>query len=302
MKLMLAVLTRERPRSLARCLASIAADRPPPEAEVDVLVVDNGSPPPILIENQALVATSVGPFPARLVVEDVPGIPAARNRALDEATRAGVDAILFLDDDQAVEPGWLRAMVAAWREEQVDIVKSAVHWEFEPPARFTRFFEQDDDRPRRAPMGFQIATNGVLIDRRIWSDLGIRFDARLAYSGGTDVLFFRDALAEGARAIRIRDAVAIEYCPAAKQTPAWLLRRAWRVGAFDALVRLKPYSRGGYFVRGLGAAMLRSLFVVVFLWSPSRSFDQVMRLAKAIGRMAGALGVRPDEYRRVIGD
>ena len=45
------------------------------------------------------------------VVEPRPGIAAVRNRALAECESAAADVLLFIDDDETPEPGWLRAMI-----------------------------------------------------------------------------------------------------------------------------------------------------------------------------------------------
>jgi hypothetical protein len=184
----------------------------------------------------------------------------------------------------------------------VDIVKPLVRWAFDPPGRLTQHFRaRDPAGPARSPATYHIATNGVLVARRVWTELGVRFDPRLAHSGGEDSLFFRDALARGARAIITRETYAIEHCPAEKQTRRWLLRRAWRVGAVDALHQFKPYTRTGYVLRGLAGVSAHGALATVLLWSPERAFAHILRATKAAGRVAGALGRRPREYRHVIG-
>ena len=45
------------------------------------------------------------------VVEPRPGIAAVRNRALAECESAAAGVLLFIDDDETPEPGWLRAMI-----------------------------------------------------------------------------------------------------------------------------------------------------------------------------------------------
>lgn len=302
-KLLVAILTRDRPQMVQRCLASVAALKPPAGVDdVRVLVVDNGSAPATLTANRRTVGDAVGPFSARLIVEPRPGIPTARNRALEEATTMAAAALVFLDDDQTVPADWLATLVEAWREEGVDVVKPLVRWEFDPPRRLTEHFRaRDPCGPRRAPATYQMATNGVLVGRRVWAELGVRFDEGLTYTGGSDTAFFRDALALGASALLTRETSATEHCPAEKQRRRWLLRRAWRVGAVDALQRFKPYSRAGYALRGLAGASGHAVLATAFLWSPERAFAHLLRTTKAAGRVAGAFGIQPDEYRRILG-
>lgn len=302
LKVVVAILTRDRPQMLRRCLASVAASEAPIDADVHVLVVDNGSASVVSDANRRTVGAAVGPFPAGVVVDSRPGIPAARNRALAEAEQMRAAAVVFLDDDQTVPRDWVATLIAVWREEHVDVVKSLVRWAFDSPARLTEHFRaRDPCGPRRAPATYQMATNGVLVGRRVWAELGVRFDEGLTYTGGSDTAFFRDALALGASALLTRETSATEHCPAEKQTRRWLLRRAWRVGAVDALQRFKPYSRAGYALRGLAGASGHAVLATAFLWSPERAFAHLLRTTKAAGRVAGAFGIRPDEYRRILG-
>jgi cellulose synthase/poly-beta-1,6-N-acetylglucosamine synthase-like glycosyltransferase len=64
-----------------------------------------------------VVASGVDPSPyartgVEVVHEPVPGLSAARNRALAACPEDGV--VAYLDDDAEVDPGWLEAMTAAW--------------------------------------------------------------------------------------------------------------------------------------------------------------------------------------------
>ena len=95
------VVTKDRPEMLAGLLASLLGQSLEPD---EVLVVDNNSTRsylPVFEEYR-------GRLPLRTVVERVPGIPAARNRGIAEATG---DLVLFIDDDCRAEPGWVERMV-----------------------------------------------------------------------------------------------------------------------------------------------------------------------------------------------
>lgn len=95
------VVTKDRPRELARLLASLVAQTVRPD---EVLVVDNGSGPEVAAAAAAFEAS----LPLRLVVEPEPGIPAARNRGIHEARG---DLVLFTDDDCEADPRWVERLV-----------------------------------------------------------------------------------------------------------------------------------------------------------------------------------------------
>lgn len=110
-----AVCTRERPRSLQRCLAALTRlDYP----DYEIVVVDNASRD----EATRAVTASHGPI-CRYVREDTPGLDWARNRAVAEARH---DLIAFCDDDAHASPGWLAAIADTFADPQVAAVTGLV--------------------------------------------------------------------------------------------------------------------------------------------------------------------------------
>ena len=97
------IATRDRTGPLARCLASIAALD---HDAVEVIVVDNA---PATAATRDMIARE---HPGvRYLREDRPGLAAAHNRGLAEAT-GGV--VAFTDDDVTVDPRWLGEIAAAF--------------------------------------------------------------------------------------------------------------------------------------------------------------------------------------------
>ncbi|HEY7504262.1 MAG TPA: glycosyltransferase [Gemmatimonadales bacterium] len=102
-----AVCTRDRPDDLATCLDSLERVEYP---GLEVLVVDNA---PSSEASRVLVEGRSGRV--RYVREPRPGLDWARNRAIAES---GGDVIAFTDDDVSVDPGWVRALVAAFGSDE----------------------------------------------------------------------------------------------------------------------------------------------------------------------------------------
>ena len=97
------VCTRDRPRSLARCLRALAQVT---YASFEVVVVDNA---PSTRETLAVVQELSGVDPrVRYVRERRPGLSRARNRGLREARG---ELVAFTDDDVVVDAGWLDGML-----------------------------------------------------------------------------------------------------------------------------------------------------------------------------------------------
>jgi glycosyltransferase involved in cell wall biosynthesis len=95
------VVTKDRPHLIGELLEALAAQTLAPD---EIVIVDN---------NSRLSYTDVFDayrtrLPLRIFVEMTPGIPAARNRGIQEARN---EIILFIDDDCVPQPRWLEKMV-----------------------------------------------------------------------------------------------------------------------------------------------------------------------------------------------
>lgn len=100
-----AICTRDRTDQLRRALRSLAVRAGEP---AEILVVDNAPGGPA---TKTLVRDE---FPVvRYVMEPIPGLDFARNRALRETSR---EIVAFMDDDVVAGPGWAGAIQAVFRE------------------------------------------------------------------------------------------------------------------------------------------------------------------------------------------
>ena len=98
--LTVAVCTRNRPELLRRCLVALTS-RCGHDRRIDFLVVDNA--PPDESTREAVQAFSG----IRYVVEPVPGLDFARNRALAATDRAW---LAYVDDDAVIDQGWFTSL------------------------------------------------------------------------------------------------------------------------------------------------------------------------------------------------
>ena len=134
-----AVCTRDRPEDLCRCLTAL---RSMPDDGQEILVIDNC---PRTDQSERVVSHFPG---VRYVIERTPGVSAARNRALREATHG---IVAFSDDDAAPSRGWLRALLRAFKEPSVmcvtgltlplELETSAQNW-FERHTPFGRGYKR----------------------------------------------------------------------------------------------------------------------------------------------------------------
>ena len=235
-ELVVAIPTFRRPGALATALSAVREqvdaenDAPGSPMHCSILVVDNdpaGSGGRIAAEHAV-----------RYVIEPRPGIAAVRNRAIAECEDAR--AVLFIDDDEVPEPGWLRAMIGMYRSTGPAAVAGRVVTRFpddvEPWVAASGAFI----RPTRVhgqTMG-EAATNNLLVDLDGVRRLGLAFDERFGLTGGSDSMFTLQLARRGGSIRWAEDAVVIEQEDPKRFTRSWVLMRTFRFGNTSARVRI----------------------------------------------------------------
>ncbi len=303
----IAVLSYRRPVDLAAILPMLSEQITQlrisdTDFAVRVVVVDNDHE-----RSGATVAAAAGRS-VRYVNEPSPGIAAARNRALLEARSS--DVLIFIDDDERPQPGWLASLLRTYRLRRPTAVVGAVVSEFagelDPWIAEGGFFTR-----LRHPTGTEVhiaATNNLLLDLRQVRRMGLTFDERFGESGGSDTLFSRQLVARGGRMEWCDEAVVVDMVPSTRMTRTWVLRRWFRSG--NTMTRTSLHladtrvGRLGARLRMvlLGAARVAGgllRFVAgVATSSTSLRARGCKTMARGAGMMSGATGYVFREYRR----
>ena len=307
-EVLIAVLTYRRPDELARVLPLLvtqAQSLTPPAA---VLVVDNDP------EGGARVAVEgYSNRDVRYVHEARPGIAGARNRALDMALAAGLQALVFIDDDETPSASWLADLVACWREYSAAAVSGPVKAQFaRTPTQWV--IESGRFERRRRPTGTTVstgATNNLLLDLTAVRSAGLRFDESFGLTGGEDTQFTRRLTTTGGRIVWCDQAEVTDHVPADRLNPRWVLRRDFRSGTSWSRIELVA-AGGRWAMRTRLSLVVRGAVGVVqgvgqlILGTVSLSVHHRARgacvLASNIGLLGGALGYSFREYRRPNSD
>ena len=108
MSISVVIPTRNRPKAVESCLDALAAQTLPP-GSFEVIVVDDGSEPPLALDPARWAAK----FDLKLLRQQNTGPAGARNRGVAEARG---EFLAFTDDDCLPTPSWLEKLVAALRE------------------------------------------------------------------------------------------------------------------------------------------------------------------------------------------
>jgi succinoglycan biosynthesis protein ExoM len=312
-ELVVAVLTFRRPGELIEGIplvleqartASFAAG---PAVQARVLVVDNdpaASAAPIVEQLRATSGTTVLDY----VVEKTPGIAAARNRAMDESSRA--DLLVFIDDDERPRDGWLAALLRTWTATRAAAVMGRVISEFD--GELDGWVAAGDFFRRRSmPTGASIdvaAAGNLLLDLRQVRALGVRFEEGLGLGAGEDSLFSRTVVRLGGRIVWCEESAATDCVPRERMTRRWVLARAWSHGNTESIVDLyladgagrRAIARARALARGLvriagGAARYLLGVASGSLRHQARGLRTAYRGA---GIAAGGAGIVVHEYSR----
>ena len=303
-RLVIAVLTYKRPDDLAVALPRLLAQARSAPLPAQVLVVDND---PVAGARSAVESLK---DPALLYVhEPRPGIAAARNRALRQAS-AAADLLAFIDDDEVPSGRWLRQLVALQKDTGAAAVVGPVISEYE---------EQPDGwvaagdffRRRRMPTGSRLdvaATNNLLLDLHQIRSLGLEFDERFGLSGGSDTLFARQLVQAGGVMVWCDEATVVDRVPIARLNRRWVLRRAFRSGNCHSRVLLAitptPAGRMAVRFRLLTPGAVRSAggaarYALGMLLRSQRHQARGLRTAaRGAGILTGAFGYVFSEYKR----
>jgi len=304
-KLVIAVLTYKRTDDLPSLLPMLVAELRTIALQGSVLVVDNDAEASARETVTALALPGV-----RYVVEPQPGIAAARNRALDESPDDHL--LVFIDDDERPEPGWLAAMVDCYlsHDRPVAVAGSVVPDAgrvSDPWITAGEFFVR-----KRHATGTELdaaSTANLLLDLTQVATLGgARFDEKFSLTGGSDTRFTRELTQRGGRIVWCDEAPVIDHIRVSRLTRGWVLQRHFRAG--NSWSRTSVDLTPGLVARFALRIRLSVLGLARIVFGGLRSgFGKVTRsmrhrargsrtVARGAGMFLGAWGATYDEYGR----
>jgi glycosyltransferase involved in cell wall biosynthesis len=299
------ICTDGRRETLLPCLQSVLDQAPPPEAIVRTVLVDNSGG-----QEGRRVAAALDVGEALLCVEEPrPGIPAARNRALEAALGIGADWIAFIDDDEIAPRSWIARLLEGARTSRCDVLQGSVAavTSVEDAITHAQTWQPPGASVAARPRGMA-ATNNVIIKKWIVAPpMGLRFDEAMT-TGGSDGEFFLRARQHGARIMRTVDAPVFEHRPAQRLALAEECRRAFRVGANTNYRYRKNYTAlvaaVRLVLRALEKLLMGSWRLIKAAALILLSFQRSIALARksladfyfAAGCIGPYLGFAPDRY------
>jgi glycosyltransferase involved in cell wall biosynthesis len=299
-RITVAIITFKRPDGLDRLLTELEKQQHDPARpyELTALVVDNdpaGSARPVAEKFQNYSAMKL-----IYVNEPRQGIPIARNAALD-AVPAEDDFMCFIDDDEWPASHWLDAFLEVRARAGGDCFYGPVSPCFpdDRPEWFVKSgFFSEWTYPDTGQLDFA-ASNNVMISMASVREKKLRFDNRMRFTGGSDYLFFRQAVDRGTVVRWAQRALVYEEIPLNRMTWPWVLKRHYRIGnTFSVSERIigdRSRLVRRFFIAGarigLGLVMLPTL-----IFSPAFGMRAIAHIVRGAGMLVGLLGHKHEEY------
>lgn len=252
------ICTLDRPGGLERALAGLDAQRlrRMRDEDISVTVVDNSAA--CSARDAAMRYAGQGRFAMSYVAEPRRGLSNARNAVLAHALPQA-DFLAFLDDDEAPAPGWIEALLLAAEAGGHAAVVGPVHPLFKglPPrwaldaGLYAMVPALRDDG--QAVDGY---TGNCLLRCAVLRELDLAFDPSFNDTGGEDTHFFAALRKAGHGLSYAPEAVVHEFVDPARLQPAWLMRRWYRTGIIEAVLRRRRAGMRGR-AGALGGGVLR---------------------------------------------
>jgi succinoglycan biosynthesis protein ExoM len=299
-RVVIAIPTYKRPKSLARLLDAIA--KLETDCDISVLVADNDAEAHQGFDLCTRQAPSYR-WPLRAVIEPNRGIAHARNRLVAEALAGEARFVAMIDDDEWPEAGWIAQFLKARRITGADVLQGSILF----TRRQAGLPPLPDIRHATGPIDMPQGAGNLLVSRRVLEETPSPwFDPAFALTGGEDQDFFMRLKRAGRRFAWADAARAWGDVAATRTDLSWVLRRAYSNGNSDMRVLLK-YRPGLALIAGeglkiLGALLLSPLLALILGISPNHRRAPLVKFSRAIGKLTAMAGVRYNEYAAVHGE
>jgi len=299
-RVLIAIPTCKRPKSLARLLGAIAALRT--AADISVLVVDNDAE---AHQGFNLCRRRAADYrwPLRAVIEPVRGIAAARNRLVSEALRSEAHFIAMIDDDEWPGPNWITHFLETQKQTGADILQGSILFVREGAGAGA---VADICHPT-GPVDMLQGAGNLLIRRQVLEQTSTPwFDSAFGLTGGEDLDFFVRLKRAGYRFGWANEAVVFGRETVLRRGLGWMVRRAYSNGNSDMRVLLKH--RQGMMpiatesLKILGALLLSPLLAIILALSPNHRGRPLVMFSRAAGKLTAMMGMRYNEYALVHGE
>jgi GT2 family glycosyltransferase len=223
--IVIGIITYKRLVGLKALIDSLNGLEVPDDCKLSILVVDNAEE----FEVKKYIDDCKSNIEISYVVEPKKGIPYARNRIIDSVSKL-TDFIIMVDDDEIVRKQWLIELLKCQDKYNASAVLGKVKPIFETTkCEFINDYFTKDPYDDGEDVFFGSTCN-VLVRYKDIVSLGLRFDERMRFTGGSDTLFFLKLVESGCIFKYSKLAIVDEFIPENRANFSWIRQRAYREG------------------------------------------------------------------------
>jgi GT2 family glycosyltransferase len=303
-QVMIGVSTRNRPIMLEGLLDSFISMKVPSSVEIQYHIVENNES--VTINEIVKQFSQILKPPHFAVLSNEPriGIPYARNMIIDASINQGCKWLVFVDDDEAVDPDWLVNLLKAAETHGFDLAGGPV-FPLRPEGTLTErqeaiFKQLEHDAYRRlharenhAAKGegnrIDLATNNWIASVAALEKAVLRFDEAMRHMGGTDTEFSRRANREGLKLGWVSEAVVYEVVTRERLKLAYVFRRSRSQTLAKYYMRYRNHRRPVN-IRCIAAIVIKGFVGTArFAFGMAFGTQMKMRGVRSLGIAAGYL-------------
>ncbi|PRA80588.1 glycosyl transferase family A [Ochrobactrum sp. MYb29] len=299
----ISIATRNRPKMLSNLFSSLAILHVPENTTVAFMIIENNFQPTLreAVEGFRIL---IPEHEIHYIVETTIGISPARNRALEDAIERDFDFLVYVDDDEVVEPDWLKNLLAERDRLDLDLAGSPVRPKpFDENLTFLQKLiwsgiEHSSLKSERkcrlkcqSGQGdtIKIATGSWMGKLDFFRKTRLRFDTRLAITGGEDWHLWAQAKSLGAKTGWACDAIVYEAVPSSRLTLSYHYRRNRDHNV--TLFRSRYFENPSRTLTKLPVTVAGRAFklFITILCLPFRGGQGLVSVATALGGVVGLL-------------
>ncbi len=305
-KIAIGLGTFQRPRMLSNTLASLQKLEIPDSTTVILILADNDKEKSAEAVFEQFLSGL--PFEAFYIMEEERGIIYMRNSVLEKAIELEADYIAFIDDDETVDPKWLKEIYGTLKKYNADVVDGAVDRilpEDTPDwIRKGRFLDWHSFKT--GTLRQSGSTSNVLFSIKLVKDWGLRFHPALNFAGASDTFLFKQAYLKGAKIVWMDERYVQEHFPPSRVTRSWILKRAFRrTNSKFIRKRLEygyPRAAATQFFNGVFQLVIGGILSIITLpLGPMLRLHAQRIFVKGLGTFNGIFGKTYEEYRKTHG-
>ncbi|MEH6454247.1 MAG: glycosyltransferase family A protein [Psychromonas sp.] len=236
MNILVAILTQGvRDDTFEQCLQSVIYQQVPQNSKLALLVVENNPESLSKIKNVIKKNNDLNDINIYHSLETVPGIPFARNNALNYAKNNGYSHLAFIDDDAFAQKNWLIELSKDY--DKFDVSGGPQNALFPNDTKsFYRLAKIYRERNLKDNASIKwAATNNILMSVATLEKLNLKFNESLIHGGEDKELFLRVS-ALGGKIHWRANAIVQESIVESRLSIKWALRRTFRMGATGYLI------------------------------------------------------------------